>query len=67
MGSRVGVERRKRGFFVGEGVGWEGRFIRCLVFCKLFFRILRIFFFLFLDSVGRMRLVGRDLGWIFLG
>lgn len=40
---------------------------RCLVFCKLFLRILRISSSLSLDSAGRMRSVGRVLGWMFLG
>lgn len=67
MGSRAGAERRKRGSSAGEGAGWEGRPTRCLVFCKLFLRILRISSSLSLDSAGRMRSAGRDLGWIFLG
>lgn len=51
---------------VGE-LGGEQPLTRCLVFCKLFLRILRISSSLSLDSAGRMRSAGRDLGWMFLG
>lgn len=50
-----------------EGGGREQPLTRCLVFCKLFLRILRISSSLSLESAGRMRSAGRFLGWMFLG
>lgn len=47
--------------------GGEQPLTRCLVFCKLFLRIFRISSSLSLESAGRMRSAGRDLGWMFLG
>lgn len=44
------------------GAGQWGGLTRCLVFCRLFLRILRISSSLSLESAGRMRSAGRDLG-----
>lgn len=52
------------GSFIGARLGQP--LTRCLVFCRLFLRILRISSSLSLDSAGRMRSAVRDLGWMFL-
>lgn len=63
---RVGAHGAEGSCPVGEP-GREQPLTRCLVFCKLFLRILRISSSLSLESAGRMRSVGSDLGWMFLG
>lgn len=63
----AGAERGRRGSSAVGGPAGEQLLTRCLVFCKLFLRILRISSSLSLDSAGRMRSAGRDLGWMFLG
>lgn len=62
MWGRAGAE----GLLCCRAPGRELPLTRCLVFCKLFLRILRISSSLSLDSAGRMRSAGRDLGWMFL-
>lgn len=59
--------RGAEGLLYPRGRAGEQDLTRCLVFCKLFLRILRISSSLSLDSAGRMRSEGRDLGWMFLG
>ena len=67
-GARAGLPwRGAEGLLYPGGRAGEQALTRCLVFCKLFLRILRISSSLSLDSAGRMRSEGRDLGWMFLG
>lgn len=66
-GQALGAGPGEAGAALGTcGARPEQTLTRCLVFCKLFLRILRISSSLSLESAGRMRSAGRDLGWMFL-